>query len=233
MAEVEKKKGFPRIARTVWFSLREKLKQRVPSELSPSYLGTSLGMESASASANVIPALKAFGLIDESGKPTERAYDWRDDGKYSAVCQEILEEIYPQELRDLFHGPEIDFESLKGWFSRKAKVGDAAATKFAITYNMLLEADLEKAKSAPGTRVRTSNGTKAAKADKPAVKKVAKAPAAVTNPTPDGHAGGDGQKRSFSPNLHVDIQIHISPDSTPEQIEKIFESMAKHLPIKG
>ena len=31
------------------------------------------------------------------------------------------------------------------------------------------------------------------------------------------------------PNLHIDLQIHISPDSTPEQIEAIFASMAKHL----
>ena len=34
---------------------------------------------------------------------------------------------------------------------------------------------------------------------------------------------------SNKPNLHIDLQIHISPDSTPEQIECIFSSMAKHL----
>jgi hypothetical protein len=31
------------------------------------------------------------------------------------------------------------------------------------------------------------------------------------------------------PSLHIDIQIHIDSDATPEQIDKIFESMAKHL----
>lgn len=31
------------------------------------------------------------------------------------------------------------------------------------------------------------------------------------------------------PNLHIDLQIHISPESTPEQIEAIFACMAKHL----
>ncbi|MCQ1855838.1 DUF5343 domain-containing protein [Neorhizobium galegae] len=31
------------------------------------------------------------------------------------------------------------------------------------------------------------------------------------------------------PAVHIDIQIHISPESTTEQIDKIFESMAKHL----
>lgn len=31
------------------------------------------------------------------------------------------------------------------------------------------------------------------------------------------------------PNLHINIQIHISADSSPEQIDQIFASMAKHL----
>lgn len=31
------------------------------------------------------------------------------------------------------------------------------------------------------------------------------------------------------PEVHIDIQIHISPESTSAQIDKIFESMAKHL----
>ena len=28
--------------------------------------------------------------------------------------------------------------------------------------------------------------------------------------------------------VHIDFQIHISPESTPEQIDKIFESMSRH-----
>ena len=31
------------------------------------------------------------------------------------------------------------------------------------------------------------------------------------------------------PSLHIDIQIHISPDATTNQIDQIFSSMAKHL----
>jgi hypothetical protein len=31
------------------------------------------------------------------------------------------------------------------------------------------------------------------------------------------------------PEVHIDIQIHISPESSHDQIDKIFESMAKHL----
>jgi hypothetical protein len=31
------------------------------------------------------------------------------------------------------------------------------------------------------------------------------------------------------PAVHIDIQIHISAESTAQQIDKIFESMSKHL----
>lgn len=53
--------------------------------------------------------------------------------------------------------------------------------------------------------------------------------------------GGNGQTSATAPekaaklnngafpDVHVNIQVHISPESTPEQIEKIFESMAKYL----
>jgi glycine cleavage system regulatory protein len=35
--------------------------------------------------------------------------------------------------------------------------------------------------------------------------------------------------QSPDPSLHIDIQIHIPSDASPEQIESIFASMAKHL----
>ena len=31
------------------------------------------------------------------------------------------------------------------------------------------------------------------------------------------------------PSIHIDLEIHISPESTLEQIDKVFESIAKHL----
>ena len=34
---------------------------------------------------------------------------------------------------------------------------------------------------------------------------------------------------SPTPSVHIDLQIHISPDASPDQIDSIFASMAKHL----
>ena len=65
---------------------------------------------------------------------------------------------------------------------------------------------------------------------------------APEKPSPDDHRGEDGrhvqkppeqkqsvQRATDGPSLNVNVQVHISADATAEQIEKIFESMARHL----
>lgn len=238
----EKKKGYPKIPRNNWFLLRDRFKQRTPERVSPSYVASALSMGEASASANIIPPLRAFGLIDEAGKPSDLAYDWRDDSKYAEVCKQILEGTYPRELMDLYHDASTPAKNIEGWFARDAKVGQAAARAYAATYLMLLEADLTKAKEQNGSKAKAGNPTdRPARAPAPA--KAAKAVVAAATPNAaeavkpaaehTGTSDDGGARRGFSPKLHVDIQIHISPDSSPEQIDKIFESMAKHLPFKS
>ena len=34
------------------------------------------------------------------------------------------------------------------------------------------------------------------------------------------------------PSVHIDLQIHISPEATPQQIDQIFASISRHLPWK-
>lgn len=234
----DEKKSYPKVPRNNWFLLRDKFKQRTPERVSPSYVATALGMSEASASANIIPSLRTFGLIDDEGKPTDLAYDWRDDEKYPEVCKTIFESVYPQEIRDIFHDPaDFNVKGIESWFARQTKSGEAAAKKSAAAYVMLLEADLSKAKVIREPKSAKQNGAAERRTGKsPAQKAVASLTpkkAERKEPAPAPNTDGAGGKPAFSPRLHVDIQIHISPDSSPEQIEKIFESMAKHLPFKG
>jgi glycine cleavage system regulatory protein len=37
------------------------------------------------------------------------------------------------------------------------------------------------------------------------------------------------EEAGSGPNVHLDIQIHIPADASVEQIDQIFESMARHL----
>ena len=223
----EIKNSFPKIASSNWFALRDKFKQRVPAEISPSYVATALGMSEASAGSNVIPALKTLGIIDENGKPTEITYDWREDSKYKAVCEKLIKNIYPQELRDLFHDETVSQDELKSWFMRQGKVGEPAARMFAQTYSMLLNGDLNKLKENP-PRITSKKPTAVTKTK---TAKVEKSIHDVNSQKLINELNNENNKRhaEFSPSLHIDIQIHISPESNAEQIDKIFESMAKHL----
>jgi len=226
MAE-DKKNGFPTIPAANWFSLREKFKQRVPSEINPSYIASALSMTTASAGANVLPALRSLGIVGEDGKPTELAYDWRDDDKYEEVCGKIIKNVYPQSLQDLFHDSSTSLENLKSWFMRIAKVGESAAMKFARTYLMLLQADIKQAKElTPNTAKPKSTAT-----NKPQ-KEAIKSPRKVEQKVVEVQIADNERVQipsSLTPSLHIDIQIHISPESSADQIDKIFESMAKHL----
>lgn len=45
----------------------------------------------------------------------------------------------------------------------------------------------------------------------------------------DGRGNSAPIGRSTNPEVHINLQIHIDASASPEQIEGIFEAMAKHL----
>lgn len=209
----EQKETYPAIPAKHWWTLRKRFQQSIPGTVTPGFLATALGMEEQSAKANIIPSLIMMGIINEEGKPTDRAKKWRDDVTYSEVCQEIRNELYPQELLDAVPGPSVDRPAVERWFATRTGVGQVAARRFAIVYELLTAATvpekptpLTPAKPKPPTR--KESGKKA-----PAPTKGAKS--AVFS--------------GLEPSIHIDVQIHISPDANADQIDQIFASIAKHL----
>lgn len=228
MAKTEDKKSFPRIPTSQWWKLREKFKQSIPPTVTPSYISTALnGMNVDSAKKNIIPPLKTLGIINEENKPTDKAKLWRDDEAYSKLCQEIREEVYPEDLLHAQPPPSPDKDAVKRWFANATSSGDGAATQMAATYLLLCEAkpiDKENLKAIKGSSERTKNGGQK-RPDKTAQIKNA------TNEVADNMTVSAKQHSNSKliPSVHIDVQIHISPESSAEQIDQIFESMAKHL----
>ena len=72
---------------------------------------------------------------------------------------------------------------------------------------------------------------------KPAVKQRARKVTKVTPPKKPKTATSAGESVEFAkhegisrqPSVHIDFQIHISPEASPEQIDQIFASMRRHL----
>ena len=182
---------------------------------------TALSVNDGSARTYLVP-LRSVGLIDELDKPTDLANRWRDDTAYTQVAKEILDTVYPKELRDLFPTISNDatIESIKGWMMNHLKVGESAAGSMAAFYLMLLSGKVP----IPGESGSTVKKSAASPRPAPRVK----APPVAAAGIPSTMTKGAQVNESRIPSIHVDIQVHIPKDSTPEQLDQIFASMAKH-----
>jgi len=223
----EQKKTYPMLPVAHWWALRKKFKQSIPSAVNQSYLAGVLKMEAQSARANVLPYLKVLGIINEDGKPTDRAKEWRDDARYPAVCKSILKEVYPQELLDAVSDP-TQREQAESWFSHETGAGEAAVARMAVLYCVLLESDASKQ---PGEKAERARPEK--KAEK---KPVAVIPSRIeperVEPAPNNTPANVTNLPQI-PGININLEIHISADSSADQIDTIFKSMAKHIYQRG
>lgn len=223
-------KTYPKISRKIWWLLRDRLKKSVPSTISPTIISALTPMADASARANVIAPLRELGLIDVGAKPTELAERWRHDDEYTKVCHEIRAMVYPRELIEAF--PEASpsqREAVKSWFMKVGQVGEGAAGKYTDTYMLLSDASPSKPseKPQPDSVARAARAVSKAKAERAPVPSKPRAPSVQPPSTQLPAETGTHARRL--PAIHIDVQVHISPDTPPDQIDRIFESMAKHL----
>lgn len=225
------KPSFPYIPKKHWWKLREKFSQSPSTPLTSSYIASNLGIKEENAKANIIPPMKAIGLVDENGKTTDLAMDWGLDSKYKEVCEKIITEIYPSGLRDLYSDANSsDVNKIQEWFKEYTGLGDSAAQQHTLFYLLLLKGDPNEANEVlkPKTK-KTPEKENVATKDETKSQKSSVIEQATENQEDETPPAAKTTSPSVMPSLHIDIQIHISPEATPEQIDKIFESMARHL----
>ena len=218
--QTQERRTYPAIPAKAWWAVRRRFQQAVPARVDSGYLQQVLNVREGHAT-NLVPAFRAVGLVDDSGKPTPLANEWRSDEDYATACQKMLKAIYPGSLTDAVPPSEKDKDAARRWFSRELQVGEAAASKMAAFYVLLAEAD---------PSVETTSKATAARPVTPAAKRAG----ASTTTRERKERAPDPSRRidppgSPDPSLHIDIQVHIPSDASPEQIESIFSSMAKHL----
>jgi Family of unknown function (DUF5343) len=226
VAEQEIRKSLPTLPQSQWWALRRKFRQSIPGVVTDSYLATVLDMTPLSARTNVMPALRTMGIIDQSGKPTDRAKLWRDNESYKSVCQAIVKEIYPAELVDAVPTPWENEGKAEKWIANHTGTGTNASRKMAALYEVLLRADSNfEQKSQEKTASKkdvgsTEKKTATSKRTSPPIKRTAAAEAIEDKHSP---------QRKVPPAINLNLQIHISADASADQIEQIFSSMSKHI----
>jgi DNA-binding transcriptional ArsR family regulator len=226
--------NYPMISTSAWWALRKKFNQTMPPRVTANSLASLLDMTPRSVSINLLSPLRKMGLIDSEGKTTDRAKRWRDDDQYQFVCEEIRREIYPQELLDTFPGSDSPRASIEKWFAIEAGVGESVKQKMTTLYLLLAEADPTKQDNTPATvkASKTSKPVTPPKFSSSGTKKVdldkSNGKAQLPPESEQKIQQSPQHDSNIAPSLHIDIQIHIPPEASAEQIDHIFASMAKH-----
>ncbi|MDI3563660.1 DUF5343 domain-containing protein [Bradyrhizobium sp. Arg816] len=181
----------------------------IPPKLSAAHLKT-LGFTSSN-DAGMIGVLKFIGLTDGAGIPTPLWSEYRGQNH-----REVLGKAIRQGYADLFAiYPDANARTvtdLAHVFSTSSTAGEKVVNQTVQTFKALVEeADFSRQSGFDATVGALTTGPLHA------------APAAASP------AAAHGSPSAKHPAVHIDIQIHISPESSAEQIDKMFESMAKHL----
>ncbi len=237
----DKDKVFPIITESHYWSLRDKFRSALPrSKVDANYVASLLGrMTSKSAQANVVRPIKLMGIIDDNGSVTDLGVRWRNDDQYADACKEILESVYPSQLLDLQPPPNPDRSGVSNWLLNATRAGASAASRQSSTYVLLANANLtrrnESNKSKEPTPRRPRESTAGIPRATPRVKKNSTSnERGVETQTPEEREAAPAENSTTraiesGPSMHIDLQIHINPEMSSEQIDKIFESMGRHL----
>jgi hypothetical protein len=163
---------------------------------------------SSSNDTTLLGVLKFVSLTDSTGVPTAAWTNYRG-ADYKSVLGDAIRRGYA-ELFSVY--PDADRRSqteLDHFFSTNSTGGKQVVTKTIGTFKALAE-DAEFSESGETTSHPTPGPS-----------------TQVPTHTPQG--SGCQSVPCAPPGLHIDVQVHISPEASPDQIDQIFASMAKHL----
>jgi hypothetical protein len=217
--------SFPKVPAKSWALLRARAVAAPSIKFTPSAVAAMLGMASPdSARDNVVSHIRKLGLIDEEGALTNRGNKWRVNASYTDACQEILDEVYPDELAGFTDSQGApDISQVVTWMQHGG-LGASNARQMAVTYAMIA---LKKVPELPDSQSKKNSQNapprKASPKSAPKVEAPQPPESKPTSPSEPARSSSDG------PNIHLDIQIHIPVEASTEQIDQIFASMAKHL----
>lgn len=181
----------------------------VPSKVTKAWL-KSIGFTSSN-DASLIGVIKYIGFAESSsGVPTEKWSQFR-----GARSKKVLGDAVQQAYADLFSVYTDAYQrsraELENVFSTSSKGGKEVIGKLVSTFKALAD-EAEFTPPERQTDLQVSSGP----LHSPVV--------------PQNSAIQTGASTSCSgPSVHIDVQVHISPEAGPDQIEQIFASMAKHL----
>ncbi len=162
-----------------------------------------------------IGLLKALGMIDESGTPTKRYFEFLDQSESGRVLAEAIREAY----EDLFavnkKAQDLSVEEVKNKLKTltQGQKSDNVVGLMANTFKALTAlADWKTLAAEP----------------LPVLKKIEEP---LSAPPSASHESGSLRTVSAKMSLHHDIHIHLPESRDPAVFEAIFDAMKRHLAV--
>ena len=175
----------------------------VPPKVTVQWLKT-VGFKSSN-DASLLGVLKFIGFIDSSGVPSSKWIQYRG-ANHKVVLGEAMREGYADLFAVYPDANQRSQSDIDHVFSTSSSGGKQVIAKTVGTFKALAE-QAEFSPVNEQTDLRMPSGPLHTPAVQP----------------PTGTVAVHG------PALHIDVQIHISPEASADQIDQIFASMSKHL----
>lgn len=190
-------------------TLLDKIKSvGVPEKASKTWL-QSIGFKSSN-DPSMLPVVEFIGLVDSSRQPTGNWSAFRQGSRSKVVLADAIKQGYASLYEVHTDAHRCADKVLKDFFKAHSTAGEQAISRTAKTFQVLCSMADFSAGSSNGSGSRENGKAVSENDGAPLVAP----PQDIESPTPT---------------LHIDFQVHIAADAPPEQIDKIFESMAKHL----
>lgn len=180
----------------------------VPAKADTSWLKTH-GFKSSN-DPSALRVLEFIGFIDSTKQPTDKWKNYRHKVKANSVLGVAIKQGYSVLYDALPEAHRRSDDDLENFFRVHSTVGDQAISRTVKTFQALCSMADFSGTSTNGAGTSNNGHTPSTSTTTPLVAP----PQKIESPTPT---------------LHIDFQVHIAADAPPEQIDKIFESMAKHL----
>lgn len=160
--------------------------------------------------------LRFVHFVTDDDKPTPKWQDYRDPRQSKEVMAEGIKQGYSALFEQYSDAYRCSDDDLRSFFKANTKVKDRTVTMMMDTFKALCAlADFGQEEDD------TPEGQEAIDS--------AESPTPATEPEETSKSSGEQRSPTFSPELNINVQIHISSDADHTQIDNIFESMAKHL----
>jgi hypothetical protein len=205
-------------------------------------LAQHLKMSPASSSfKNKVAAAKYYGLLEQKGDQIsltargQRAVD----GDVAARREAVLATGFGGLIK-LFAARSADADVLSSRLKMDFAVPDGSARALAdtlisagsqvglVSNGVFDAAAIQGVEKEADSEVNDGQGAEVTSSH-PSATNEPPAAAELRKVDPQAQPRAHSRDRAAVHELHIDVQVHISPDSSPELIDQIFSSMAKHL----